>query len=242
MKKILLLLLSTTILVSSAYAKELDFKQSAIKNEPINVPRHEEDTYKIYTKPLHQTLITFGDENVEYSETGDNISFFTIDDDHSVRIKVSDENLKTDLVVKTDKDIYYFKVMSMDKSYNPMINFLYPQKELLKRQRKIKNNEPLTLTNIDNLNFRYKISKKYSWTPTNIYDDGQKTIFVMPEKVQELPAFLIKDDDGTTSLAIYRVKGNENGMKVFIVDRVFKEGYLVLGKRKVLIKNKNYKY
>lgn len=241
MKKKILLIIAT-IISTVSMAKEINLIDNARKIEPINIPRHSEDTYKIYTTPLHQTLITFGDEIVEYSETGDNISFFTIDDTNSVRIKVADEDLNTDLIVKTNKDIYYFKVNSTYNQYNPIINFLYPQKEALKKQRKIANNETLNITNIENLNFKYSISKKYSWTPTNIYDDGQKTIFIMPEKIQELPAFVIKDDDGTTSLAIYRIKGNENGMKLYIIDRTFKEGFLVLGKKKVLIKNRNYKF
>lgn len=238
--------LAITIVLASSVnvmAKDIDFKKAAQKQEVINVPRRSaDDVYKIYLSPLHQTVLTFGDEIVEYSETGDNISFFTIDDTNNVRLKATDEDLKTDLVVKTNNDLYYFKLTSTANNYNPMINFLYPQKEELKKQHRIKTTEKVSTANLKDLNFKYKISRKMSWTPTQIFDDGVKTYMYMPEKIQELPALMVKDDDGGLSLLTWRVKETEFGTRFFVIDRVFKDGILVLGKNKVLIKNKAYKF
>ena len=228
MKKLNFLLLAFSMLTSSlVFSQEVDLYKSASKKEPINIAFKNGDTYKIYVSPLYQAVITFGNENVEYSETGDNVSFNTVEDKHSVRLKVVDEGLNTDLVVKTDQNIYYFKVTSTSNERNTIINFLYPQREESKK-RQIEN--------------KYSISKKYNWTPVQIFDDGSKTFFFMSSKIQELPVFLIKADDGEFATVTYRVKENESGLKLFIIDRLFKEAVLKLGDKTVHIKNNNFNY
>lgn len=244
MKKKLLLLCCLCSL--SLFAKEIDFAAAAKEKTPINFAyRTEQDTYRIYVKPLHQTVITFGTDEIEYAETGDNVSFHTIADKHSIRVKVMDENLLTDLVVKTNRGFYYFKVYSTYGAYNPMINFLYPQEEMLKTQKLRKESEPMSL-NIEEMNNAYTLSKKYAWTPTQIMDDGKKTIFFMPYKLQEMPAFLIKTGDKSDPYAVaaLRVKevDGEKGIRLLILDRVFEEGVFQLGDKKVVVKNKRYRY
>lgn len=240
LKKCILLL---SIFSSVLYAKDIDLKKEAKRQEIVNIQRmYKDDIYKIYVSPLKQTVITFGSEIVEYSETGNNIAFHTIDDTNNVRIKPVDENTETDLVVKTNEDLYYFKVFSQYGMHNPMINFLYPQKEYTKKQRINQREEQVAKASLSELNFNYRISRKKSWTPTQIFDDGIKTFFYMPKKIQEVPALLIKDDDGTLSTVTFRIDETENGTKYYVIDRLFKEGVLILGKTKVFIKNKGYKY
>ena len=217
-----------------ANSEEINLKKAASKKEPVNVAFKPGDTYKIYVAPLHQVVITFGNEIVEYSETGDNVSFNTIEDKHSVRIKVVDEGLNTDLVVKTNENLYYFKVTSTYSERNTIINFLYPQIA--------KTTETIATLNLADLNNKYSISKKYNWTPVQIMDDGQKTYLFMPAKIQELPAFLVKADDGELAIVTYRVVENDSGLKLFVIDRLFKEAVLKLGEKTVYIKNNNFKY
>lgn len=241
MKKYLLFF---TLILSSlvAYSDEINLYNVANKKEPVNVSYKKGDTYKIYVKPLHQTVITFGDELVEYSETGDNISFNTVSDKHSVRLKVIDENLNTDLVVKTNNDFYYFKVKSTYDAYNPMINFLYPQKENLKRRNIEKSTEVFNVLNVEELNNKYSISKKYNWTPTQILDDGKKTVIFMPLKIQELPAIMLRTEDRKYAVVSPIVKETEGGVKFLVINRIFEEAVIQLGNKKVIVKNKNFRY
>ena len=225
-----------------ANSEEINLKKAASKKEPVNVAFKPGDTYKIYIAPLHQAVITFGNEIVEYFETGDNVSFNTIEDKHSVRIKVIDEGLNTDLVVKTNENLYYFKVTSTYSERNTIINFLYPQKEETRKRQIAKTTETIATLNLADLNNKYSISKKYNWTPVQIMDDGQKTYLFMPAKIQELPAFLVKADDGELAIVTYRVVENDSGLKLFVIDRLFKEAVLKLGEKTVYIKNNNFKY
>ena len=63
MKKILLFFLLAFNILS--FSEEEDLYNAATKKEPINIAYKKGNTYKIYTKPLFQTIITFGDEIVE---------------------------------------------------------------------------------------------------------------------------------------------------------------------------------
>ena len=40
----------------------------------------------------------------------------------------------------------------------------------------------------------------------------------------------------------FRIKETEYDTKIVVIDRIFKEGVLKLGKKQVLIKNKNYRF
>ena len=87
--------------------------------------------------------------------------------------------------------------------------------------------------NPEELNYKYSIStKKYEFSPEQIFDDGSKTFILMREKLQELPTFHMLE--GKNLLMVnYRVKG-----KYLIVDRTFEKGVLSVGNKKVYIKNK----
>ena len=67
-------------------------------------------------------------------------------------------------------------------------------------------------------------------------------IFNIFFKIQELPAFLVKADDGELAIVTYRVVENDSGLKLFVIDRLFKEAVLKLGEKTVYIKNKNFEY
>lgn len=241
MKKqvIILIFILLSIFVQGA---NINLQSDAQEEKVSNVIFQKDSKYMIYSKPLYQTIINFGDENVEYAEFGDNVRWNVMEDINSVRIKASDENLKTDLVIKTNQGTYYFLVSSHYQYYNPIINFLYPQKEEAKKRQKKKQEEPLNVIDLKQLNNSYTLSKKYNWTPTQIFDDGIKTYLIMDPKIQEMPIFLTKTEDSEYAIVNFRIKETEYDTKIIVIDRIFKEGVLKLGKKQVLIKNKKYRF
>lgn len=241
MKKLLttIMLILVSLLARGA---NISLQSDAQKGEVSNVIFQKDSKYMIYSKPLYQTVINFSDEIVEYAEFGDNVRWNVMEDKNSIRIKASDENLKTDLVVKTNQGTYYFLVSSHYQYYNPIINFLYPQKEEAKRRKRQVQEEPLNIIDLKQLNNSYTLSRKYNWTPTQIFDDGVKTYLIMNSKIQEMPVFLTRTEDGEYALVNFRIKETEYDTKIVVIDRIFKEGVLKLGKKQVLIKNKNYRF
>ena len=227
-----------------SFSKDINLRKEAKSGEIANIVFNEDDKYFIYSKPMFQTTISFGDEVVQYAEFGDDVRWHVIEDTHSVRIKSFDENLKTDLMVETDKNRYYFIVESTYNDYNRLVKFMYPQKEYEKKRQKKEQVETLSV-NLENLNNRYTVSKKYSWTPSQIFDDGLKTYFVMSPNLKELPALLVRTEDKTPALVNWRLKETKYGTGIYVIDFVFKEAVLQLGApggkmKKVIIKNKNY--
>lgn len=77
---------------------------------------------------------------------------------------------------------------------------------------------------------------KDRWCPQQVFDDGEKTFILMPEKVEqgELPILLIRDEQ-TGEGAIVRHRYNPNN-RFFIVDRLFEQAILKLGKKEIIIK------
>ncbi|CAL7891315.1 TrbG/VirB9 family P-type conjugative transfer protein [Fusobacterium necrophorum] len=223
-----------------SFAKEISLYEAAKKQTPTSIVFQQNNTYRIFTKPLFQTLLIFGDEMVEYAESGDDVRFSIAEDQNTVRIKPFEENLSTDLVVKTNQNLYYFRMNSTYGEYNPLVQFLYPQKEELRKKTREKTEEPIQKINIEEINSNYTVSKRYNWTPVQIFDDGQKTYFMMSHKLQEMPTFLVRTEDKDLAIVTFRVKETESGTKLIVIDRIFKEGVLKLGKKTVIVKNKSY--
>ena len=108
-------------------------------------------------------------------------------------------------------------------------------RELFRRQLEEREIENLMTVNAMNLHFDYKISERgLSWSPTAVFDDGQKTYLKMkPElRASVAPIFMI-EDHGKTVLVNYRMVGG-----YYVVDRIFKDGKLLVGTTKIKIRRR----
>lgn len=64
--------------------------------------------------------------------------------------------------------------------YNPMVSWIFPDEEhnMLLRNLEERQEENFMVVNAMKLHFDYKISNKsYSWSPQQVFDDGQKNLF-----------------------------------------------------------------
>lgn len=256
MKKIFLLFLVVTALSFSG-AVELEYEDFSFKEPVIQTGLKEarknvkttfvynsDDLYRIYARAGFLTTIHLNpDEKVIYIAGGDT-SRWAIDEGVTgskdgnktiIILKPFYPGIKTNLVISTNKRSYNFFLQSANNWYNPIIDFVYPKDIKSIAIKKANIEETTTLVSLDNLNNNYKWNnKKYKWSPQQVFDDGQKTFIVMkPEmKVGEAPALFIKDNQtGKEVLVKYRLKNN-----YYIVDRLFEQAVLKLGKRKITIK------
>lgn len=100
----------------------------------------------------------------------------------------------------------------------------------LQRERE-KNQE--TITDPTSLDYRYTVStNKYDFSPQQVFNDATKTYIQLKDNLQEMPSLYLKDGNNLL-LVNYRVKGN-----FLVVDRLFNEGELRIGNKKVIIKKK----
>lgn len=103
------------------------------------------------------------------------------------------------------------------------------QKKLQKEREKTQE----TITDPTSLDYKYTIStNKYDFAPQQVFNDATKTYIQLKENLQEMPSLYLKDGNNLL-LVNYRVKGN-----FLVVDRLFNEGELRIGNKKVIIKKK----
>lgn len=89
----------------------------------------------------------------------------------------------------------------------------------------------VTISNKNEINFGFKYDKNHKLAPKQVFTDGEKTILILEENLQEAPVVYVYGDDNVLSLVNYRMIGNK-----IIIDKVVNKFQLVLGKEKLEIK------
>lgn len=154
-----------------------------------------------------------------------------------VIIKPTEAGLQTTLAIFTDRRSYHMNLKSTSSKYFPFVTFAYADqlqaqwdeyKNYKKKQEKSQSftKGDGTLTNVNNLDFNYRIKGSASWKPTRVYNDGVKTFIELPyaAKYKEVPALLVLDEHDNEQLVNYRFKDGK-----YVVDKIFDAAALVLG-------------
>jgi len=148
-----------------------------------------------------------------------------------VLVKPVAPDLRTNLVITTDRRAYHLELESTEETYMASVSWHYPQEELVALRRQ---NERATearaidqgLT-LDRLRFRYKITgDDPPWRPLRAFDDTHKVYIEFPRRIDqgEAPPLFVVGPEGDAELVNYRVRGN-----YYIVDRLFAAAELRLG-------------
>ncbi len=209
---------------------------------------HENDSYRVITRAGYITTIILNpDETLIHAEIGDATrwsiqTYYTGTSkgmSPAISIKPFIPELKTNLVISTNKRTYNFILQASMNTFAPVISFEYPQQiKLIEAKNNFLRSQE-TKINIENLNFDYKWKKKkYSFNPQTVYDDGERTYILMPEKVKvtHLPILLIKDEQTGEGVQVRHRYDPET--RLYTVDRLFKQAILQYGKQKIIIKRK----
>jgi len=153
-----------------------------------------------------------------------------------VIITPTDSGLETTLVIFTDRRSYHFNLVSNKKNYMPIVSFKYTgnlkkkwnmyKNYMAKKKEDSKFTTPTGITNIENLNFNYRVSGSASWKPLRVYNNGKKTYISMPSSMKnnEAPILMVLDAHSNKQLVNYRLKGS-----TYIVDKIFNAAVLIVG-------------
>ena len=154
-------------------------------------------------------------------------------------MKPKSAGLETDLLVTTDRRAYYVRLISKPEEYLARVAFTYPDDEDTKwkaylareqderRREEFEASRIAPVDSLENLYFDYTIhGRGANMRPVRVVDDGRKTYIQMPPEAAhgELPILAVVGADGKADLVNYRVKTD-----IYIVDRVFDRGALILG-------------
>ncbi len=146
-------------------------------------------------------------------------------------------NLRTNLVITTDRRSYHLQLESTDRTYMAAISWIYPQDGLVTENPgagAVASHSPTdSIPSLDNLNFNYAIDgDDPPWKPLRAFDDGTHVYIEFPKVLDqgEAPPLFVAGPDGSSDLVNYRVRGN-----YYIVDQLFKTAELRLGQDHQLV-------
>jgi type IV secretion system protein VirB9 len=195
--------------------------------------------YQLYAAPERVTDLTLqAGEKLTSVSAGDTVRWVVGDTTSGsgenqqmhVLVKPFAPNLKTNLVITTDRRAYHLQMESTAKTSMAAISWTYPQDQLAVMRRR--NNEaeaaqPIASNlSLENICFRYEVSGDSPlWRPLRAFDDGQKVYIEFPRTIEqgEAPPLFLVGADGS-ELVNYRTRGN-----YYIVDRLFAAAELRLG-------------
>jgi type IV secretion system protein VirB9 len=202
---------------------------------------------QVVCAPLHICIVELqaGERIISEPQIGDSVRWHVTPSAYGegdartelVVIKPSEVGLDTNLVLSTNRRVYYMRLVSRNRDYTPRIAFAYPQDAQREWEAHIareKSREANTITtaslSVDDLNFAYEVQAETRGSsymiPVRVFDDGSKTYIQMPAAMdkRETPALMHKGLDGNLEMLNYRVKGN-----TYVVDRLIDTAVLVLG-------------
>jgi type IV secretion system protein TrbG len=202
--------------------------------------------YQLYTRPetvsdltlqAGETLIATAAGDTARWVVGDTTSGAGEGQQVHVLVKPIKEGLQTNLLITTDRHVYHLECHSTSGTYMAAVSWQYPADDLARLTRaslarKAQEQQVVAplLGDATTLNFGYHIDAPAHprWTPTRVFDDGQKTFIQFPQALttSEAPALFLTSREGATQLVNYRVKGTW-----YIVDRLFDRAELRVGEQ-----------
>ncbi len=194
--------------------------------------------YQIYASPSRVTDIALqpGEQLVSVS-AGDTVRWIIGDTesgsgaDRRVRVlvKPSRADLRTNLVISTDRRSYHLELEATPETWMASVAWEYPG-DLVRSLRRRQAAAPEPASDgiaLEQLRFRYAITGDTpSWRPLHAFDDGRKVYIQFPANIEqgELPPLFVIGAKGETQLVNYRVR-----LPYLIVDRLFGAVELRLG-------------
>ena len=203
-------------------------------------PYSEGALYRLYAAPQEVSDITLQPgENLTAISAGDTTRWIVGDTSSGsganrqvhILAKPFSANLRTNLVITTDRRSYHLQLESTDRTYMAAISWTYPQDGLVTTgPGAVRPNTAADIVPpIGNLHFDYAISgDNPPWKPVRAFDDGTHVYIEFPRALDQgdAPPLFVVGHGGGSDLVNYRVRGN-----YYIVDQLFAVAELRLGQQ-----------
>ncbi|MBX3562602.1 MAG: P-type conjugative transfer protein TrbG [Sphingomonas sp.] len=198
--------------------------------------------YRLYTAPERVSEIALQPGETLISVAAGDTARWVIGDTTSgagaarrthILVKPSAVDLRTNLVITTDRRVYHVQLESTARTAMASISWTYPEGELLAlRAGEAAGAEPPVAAGVavDALDFGYRIEGDDPlWRPIRAFDDGSQVFIEFPASLAqgEAPPLFVSGANGRTELVNYRLRG-----RYYVVDRLFEAAELRLGERR----------
>lgn len=194
--------------------------------------------YQVYASPGRVTDIALqpGEQLLSVS-AGDTVRWIIGDTESGngadrrvhVLVKPSRADLRTNLVVSTDRRSYHLELAATPETWMASVAWEYPD-ALVRTLRQSTAEAPATVSDgiaLEQLRFRYAITGDApAWRPLRAFDDGRKVYIQLPPNIAqgELPPLFVIGAEGDTQLVNYRLRTS-----YLVVDRLFGAAEMRLG-------------
>lgn len=195
--------------------------------------------YELYTNPNYvSTILLEPGETLNSIAAGDTSRWMVTQADAEtegdgrtvVLVKPQAPNLRTNVVLITDRRTYLIEAISQNGSaYSAQVAWSYPSSDAAH----------VNTSPIDRLNLNYRIrttrGSRPIWSPARVVDDGRRTWLEFDPRVSaaDLPPLFVVTGEGA-ELVNYRVLTGPNGQR-YEIDRIFDVAELRLGTRAPII-------
>lgn len=249
-----ILLLASLIGCGQLYAEDQEYYSVADGTPHASKTTYEfkpDSLFEVHTKKGYVTDIKLKPgEFITYLGAGDTVRWLidqsSVAGTTHVYIKPLASGIQTNMIINTGSHSYRL-LIDEGAGFTPIVEFAFPQEEM-KRQLLTKpvltkeeqhfNDIYMTKNEsgrrvLKNINRYYKIKKHGSFSddmlPTEIFDDGTRTYYKMPQSNKyDLPTLYLVED-GKLSLVNYRVRG-----EYFVADRVFERARLQYSQKRYI--------
>lgn len=207
--------------------------------------------FEVHTRKGYVTDIKLKPgETITYLGAGDTVRWLidqsTVAGTTHVYIKPLADGIQTNMIINTGSHSYRL-LIDEGNGFTPIVEFVFPQEEMQKQllTKPVLTKEEQHFSDIymttaksgkrvlKNINRNYKVKKHGSFSedmlPTEIFDDGIRTYYKMPQSNKyDLPTLYLVED-GKLSLVNYRVRG-----EYFVADRIFERARMQYSAKKYI--------
>ena len=147
-------------------------------------------------------------------------------------IEEDEDDMLTNIIIVTDRHMYFLNIQLSDEKYNPLVEWRYPNEARIIREAQERNTTVIGTDDLTKLNYGYNWNRNSVLSPMQVFDNGEHTFIVLKDRTKEMPAIYVKGVDGQISFVTPKING-----KYITIDRVTEEITLEIGKQKLKIRN-----
>lgn len=147
-------------------------------------------------------------------------------------IEEEEDDMLTNIIIVTDKHMYFLNIQLSEEKYNPLVEWRYPNEAKIIREAQERNTTVIGTDDLTKLNYGYNWNRNSVLSPMQVFDNGEHTFIVLKDRTKEMPAIYVKGVDGQISFVTPKING-----KYITIDRVTEEITLEIGKQKLKIHN-----
>jgi len=173
---------------------------------------------------------------------GDSAGWHFAENAHHIFLKPRAEHADSNLVLITDRRVYYFELRYSDTRRSGTkvfgVNFTYPETQVALEDAEAERKHVREGFEVPRpVNANYTMTGNRSLAPINAWDNQQFTFFRFPGTA-DIPAIFMVHPDGTESIVNHHIEGVAND--IVVVHKVAAQWILRLGRDALLIFNESY--